>query len=149
MEYKLTPAETLSKEPKRWIATLIVALVTVSLIAWSGSALESNSTGGSGLSVAKGIILGILHPTTDILFTLQKNGVPYLLLETMCIAFLGTLVGAVISIPMAFLGAGNIQAGNWSFPAGIYILLYYTGTADGETERFAGRSEGSVCSCTV
>ena len=33
---------------------------------------------------------------------------PYLLLETMCIAFLGTLVGAVLAIPFAFLGAVNI-----------------------------------------
>ena len=98
-EIKLTPAETLSKEPKRWIATLIIVFIAVILTAWSGSALESNSTGGSGLAVAKGIILGILHPTSSILFTLQTNGVPYLLLETMCIAFLGTLVGAAISIP--------------------------------------------------
>ena len=76
-EIKLTVAETLSREPKRWIVTLFIVLVSVLLIAWSGSALESNSTGGSGLAVAKGIILGILHPTTDILFTLQKNGVPH------------------------------------------------------------------------
>ena len=107
-DIKLTPAETLSKEPRRWIATLLAVLAAVILAAWSSSALESNSTGGAGLSVAKGIILGILHPTTDILFTLGQNGIPYLLLETMCIAFLGTLVGAVISIPFAFLGAGNI-----------------------------------------
>lgn len=154
-EIKLTPAETLSREPKKWIYTLIMTLVFVMLIAWSGSALESNSTGGSGAAVAKGIILGILHPTTDILFTLQKNGVPYLLLETMCIAFLGTLVGAVISIPLAFFGAGNIVPkpiavifrvlvmAIRTIPSFVYGLMFIMVTGPGA---FAGLLTMSVCS---
>ena len=154
-EIKLTPAETLSKEPKRWIATLIIVFIAVILTAWSGSALESNSTGGSGLAVAKGIILGILHPTSSILFTLQTNGVPYLLLEMMCIAFLGTLVGAVISIPFAFLGAGNIVPkpialifrvfvmAIRTIPSFVYGLMFIMVTGPGA---FAGLLTMSVCS---
>ena len=154
-EIKLTPAETLSKEPRKWIATLLIILICVLLTAWSGSALESNSTGGSGLSVAKGIVLGILHPTTDILFTLGRNGVPYLLLETMCIAFLGTLVGAVISIPLAFLGAGNIVPkpiavifrvlvmAIRTVPSFVYGLMFIMVTGPGA---FAGLLTMSVCS---
>lgn len=154
-EIRLTPAEELSREPKKWIATLIATLVCVALLAWSGSALESNSTGGSGLSVAKGIILGILHPTGDILFTLKSNGVPYLLLETMCIAFLGTLVGAVISIPLAFLGAGNIVPkpvalvfrvavmAIRTIPSFVYGLMFIMVTGPGA---FAGLLTMSVCS---
>ncbi len=154
-DIKLTPAETLSKEPRRWIATLLAVLAAVILAAWSSSALESNSTGGAGLSVAKGIILGILHPTTDILFTLGQNGIPYLLLETMCIAFLGTLVGAVISIPFAFLGAGNIVSkpvavvfrvivmAIRTVPSFVYGLMFIMVTGPGA---FAGLLTMSVCS---
>ncbi len=154
-DIKLTPAEMLSKEPRKWITTLLAVLVTVMILAWSGSALESNSTGGSGLSVAKGIFLGILHPTASMLFTLGTNGVPYLLLETMCIAFLGTLVGAVISIPLAFLGAGNIVPkpiaivcrvivmAIRTIPSFVYGLMFIMVTGPGA---FAGLLTMSVCS---
>lgn len=54
------------------------------------------------MEVAKNIIKGIFNPNRDMLFNLTTKGVPYLLLETICIAFLGTLVGAIIAMPLSF-----------------------------------------------
>lgn len=107
---RLTPAEKLTQEPKTWIRTLIAVLIVVLLLAWSSSAMQlSASSGGSGAStVALNIIKGIFTPTPSLLFNFTTSGVAYLLLETMCIAFLGTLIGAVLAVPISFVSATNI-----------------------------------------
>lgn len=155
MEIRLTPAEMLSREPKKWISTLIILLVTIALLVWSGSAMDTSATGGDGLKVAGGIFSGIVHPTTSILFNLTKEGVAYLLLETMCIAFLGTLVGAVLAIPLSFLAASNIVPrpvavvlrvlvmAIRTIPAFVYGLMFIMVTGPGA---FAGLLTMSVCS---
>ena len=96
------------QRPRRWVFELAVAVVVVALLIWSGSAVETAGTTQSGATIAWNILAGIFHPDTDLLFNLTTQGVPYLLLETICIAFLGTIVGAIISIPLAFLSASNL-----------------------------------------
>ena len=94
--------------PKTWIWQLLAAFIVACLLAWSASAVRVSNPTGNGLEVAKNILSGIFHPSPKLLFTLGTNGVPYLLLETFCIAFLGTIVGAVISLPLSFLSASNL-----------------------------------------
>ena len=88
--------------PKAWIWKLLAAFGVACLLAWSGSAVRVSNPTGNGLEVAGNILSGIFHPSAKLLFTLGTDGVPYLLLETFCIAFLGTIVGAVISLPLSF-----------------------------------------------
>ncbi|MFQ8767126.1 MAG: hypothetical protein ACLR8U_11950 [Oscillospiraceae bacterium] len=85
--------------PKTWLWQLLAAFCVACLLAWSGSAVRVSNPTGNGLEVAGNILSGIFHPSAKLLFTLGTDGVPYLLLETFCIAFLGTIVGAVISLP--------------------------------------------------
>ena len=144
MDTHLTYSETLSREPRKWLMTMAIVLICLFLLAWSASAMQSNSTGGSGLSVAKGIVSGILHPTPSLLLTLGDDGVPYLLFETMAIAFLGTLVGAVLSLPFAFLGASNIVPKPVSIIIRLAVMLMFimvTGPG-----AFAGLLTMSTCS---
>ena len=89
--------------PKTWIWKMLAAFGIACLLAWSGSAVRVSNPTGIGLEVAGNILSGIFHPSAKLLFTLGTDGVPYLLLETFCIAFLGTIVGAVISLPLSFL----------------------------------------------
>jgi phosphonate transport system permease protein len=70
--------------------------------------IELNGVKQNGIQVAKNILKGILQPDTKLLFNLTKTGVAYLLFETICIAFLGTVVGAILAIPFSFLSASNI-----------------------------------------
>jgi phosphonate transport system permease protein len=93
--------------PKGWLFELACAVVVVALLVWSGSAVEASGTGQDGGQIALNILAGIAHPDTSLLFNLTTGGVPYLLVETICIAFLGTVVGAIISIPLAFLASRN------------------------------------------
>ena len=94
--------------PKTWVWQLLAAFIVACLLAWSGTAVKVSNPTGNGLEVAGNILSGISHPSTKLLFTFGTNGVPYLLLETFCIAFLGTVVGAVISLPLSFLSASNL-----------------------------------------
>ncbi len=141
--------------PKTWIVQLLIAFVVACILAWSSSAVVMTDNAGKGLEVARNIISGIFHPKTELLFTFAKNGVPYLLLETLCIAFLGTIVGAVISVPLSFLSASNLMpkplallgrfviAAIRTIPAFIYGLMFIRVTGPGP---FAGLLTMSLCS---
>lgn len=105
----MTVQEMYDSRPRLWIRNLITLLIVFILLVWSSTAFgDSSGAGEGGLKVAFNILLGIFHPDTELLFNLTTEGVPYLLLETVCIAFLGTIVGAVLAIPLSFLGASNI-----------------------------------------
>ena len=147
--------EAYAKRPKRWVFELVIALITVVLLIWSGTAVETSGTTQNGAKIAWNILAGIFHPDTDLLFNLTTQGVPYLLLETICIAFLGTVVGAVISIPLAFLSASNLTPAPIAFigrmvimairtvPAFVYGLMFIRVTGPGA---FAGLLTMSLCS---
>ena len=61
-----------------------MALVVAALLIWSGTAVETAGTTQSGATIAWNILAGIFHPDTDLLFNFTTQGVPYLLLETIC-----------------------------------------------------------------
>jgi len=105
----MTVQEMYSNEPKAWKRHLLILFIVLLMLIWSASALgDGNGAGEGGWRVAFNIMNGIFHPDRELLFNFTKQGVPYLLLETICIAFLGTIVGAVLSVPLSFLGASNI-----------------------------------------
>ena len=115
-----------AQRPRRWVFELAVALVVAALLIWSGTAVETAGTTQSGATIAWNILAGIFHPDTDLLFNFTTQGVPYLLLETICIAFLGTIVGAIISIPLAFLSASNLTPKPVAFVGRIIIMAVRT-----------------------
>ena len=147
--------EQLKREPKTWIFQIVTALIFVILVAWSSGTVKFTGLAEGGMDVAKNIIGGIFKPDTELLFNLTNQGVPYLLLETMCIAFLGTIVGAILAIPIAFLSATNIVPrpiaviGRFiimairTIPAFVYGLMFIRVTGPGA---FAGLLTMSLCS---
>ena len=141
--------------PKNWVFEASVAVVFLALLVWSASAVETSGTTQNGGKIAVNILKGIFQPDTKLLFNLTVQGVPYLLLETICIAFLGTVVGAIISIPLAFLSASNLTPKPVAFigriiimairtvPPFIYGLMFVRVTGPGA---FAGLLTMSLCS---
>lgn len=97
----------LEHEPSYRISHLITVLGVLVIFGWSISAIQFDQLESNGLTVAKNILLGLVQPDLELLFNFT-DGVPYLLLETVAIAFLGTIVGAILAIPLAFLSASNI-----------------------------------------
>ena len=150
-----TIAAAYEKAPRTWAYKFALALVIVIILAWSSTTVVLNDVSSNGLGVAANIISGIFHPDTELLFNLTTGGVPYLLLETLCIAFLGTIVGAVISVPLSFFSASNLMprpiallgrlaiAAIRTVPAFIYGLMFIRVTGPGP---FAGLLTMSLCS---
>ncbi len=140
--------------PRKWIWYLAIAVIVLGLLIWSSTSMETSGTTQNGLKIAGNILSGIFHPDMS-LFNMTTSGIPYLLLETICIAFLGTVVGAVISIPFAFLTAQNLVPKPIAFigrllvmairtiPSLIYGLMFISVTGPGP---FAGLMTMSLCS---
>ena len=112
--------------PKNWVYNLTMAVIVVFLLLWSASGMESSGTTTNGGKMALNILNGIIHPDTDLLFNLTTSGVPYLLLETICIAFMGTVVGAILSIPLAFISASNLTPKPVAFAGRLLIMAIRT-----------------------
>ena len=155
MKTSIEIQKQLEKEPKKWMLQIISALIFVVLMAWSSSTLNFNGVTEGGSDVVKSILGGIFKPDTKLLFSFTNQGVLYLLLETMCIAFLGTIVGAILAIPIAFLSASNIVPklvavvgrvvimAIRTIPAFVYGLMFIRVTGPGA---FAGLLTMSLCS---
>lgn len=118
--------EKLKSEPKNHGYILMIVAVVLFMIIWSSSVINFDSATKDGMEVAKNIIRGIFNPNRDMLFNLTTKGVPYLLLETICIAFLGTLVGAIIAMPLSFLASSNIVPAPVAYLVRMLIILIRT-----------------------
>ena len=83
--------------------TIIVAIVGLFLfgMVWLGFSFEKLATGISRL----GVILGLMFPPSPgALLHLYLKG----LAETLAIAFLGTMLAAILAFPLAFIAAKNV-----------------------------------------
>jgi len=110
---------------RRWPQFLLTALVAL-LFLWSTSAIQLDNLTANGLTIAKNILLGLVQPNLELLFNMTSKGVLYLLVETMAIAFLGTIVGAVLAIPLAFLSASNIVPKPVAFIIRFFLIIIRT-----------------------
>jgi phosphonate transport system permease protein len=137
-------AEQLKNEPK-YTGRVIVFLVSLAALLY-GSSTYINYQGltSRGLDIARNIVVSVFTPNTAFLFDFStRGGVPYLLLETAAIAFLGTIIGTILSIPIAFLSSRNIVPKFIAsigvalitvirtFPAVVYGLMFIRVTGPG------------------
>ncbi len=106
---------------------LALAVAFLVLVAYTSRATEVSAT-----SLIKGatnmgrVLAGFLHPDVAIL-QFGSSGYPeglllHFVLETLSIAILGTIIGAVIAIPMSFLAARNLMR-RGALGTGIYFMV--------------------------
>jgi phosphonate transport system permease protein len=118
--------EMFDKRPRRgWLYLLITAFIT-SLVVWSATGIEYKGLTNKGVEVAYGMVYGLTHPDTNMLFSLSTDAVPYLLFQTMAIAILGTVFGAILAVPFSFLQSENIVGRPVAFVTRAFILLIRT-----------------------
>lgn len=118
--------QQLQKATNRRLPKFIITVIVLIIFLWSTSAVQLDNITENGFSIAKNILMGLVQPDTGLLFNLTTGGVLYLLLETMAIAFLGTIVGAVIAIPLAFLSASNIVPKPVAFVVRFLLIIIRT-----------------------
>lgn len=126
LDRKLTVAEMYANRPRKWLLYLAIVLVIVLLVGWSAKDIRFTGLTVTGTEVAKGVLHGVFSPDTDLLFGTSETDVPYLLLQTIAIAVLGTLFGAVLAIPFAFLASFNIMPKPIAYAVRILILMIRT-----------------------
>lgn len=112
-------------EPKTVGYKLLIFFIVAASIIWSSSTISLTQGGVAGGTIARNIFSGIFQPDTTILFDWQA-GVPFLLLETLAIAFVGTLVGSILAVPLAFLSSKNIVGKVVSFITNLFIMAIRT-----------------------
>lgn len=135
-----------------WMKKGLGALGLVFFLASLGT-LEPAGRGGMG--AAQAMVRGLLEPDLSLLFSLEKDAVPWLLGETFCMAFLGTLGGGLAAGSLAlassfrFLPVGAalvprlVLLGIRTVPVFVYGLMWLRVTGPGP---FAGTLTLLVCS---
>lgn len=126
LDKKLTVAEMYANRPRKWVLYLAIVLLIVVMVSWSASDIKFTGLTVTGTEVAKGVLHGVFSPDTALLFGTSDTDVPYLLLQTIAIAVLGTLIGAVLAIPFAFLASFNIMPKPVAYAVRVLILMIRT-----------------------
>ena len=114
------------KRPKYGWLYCIISAIIVSLVMWSLNGIEFNGITQKGSEIAMGVIHGLTHPDTNLLFSLETDGVPYLIFQTIAIAILGTFFGAILAVPVSFLASENIVGKGVATVTRLLILLIRT-----------------------
>ncbi len=126
MQYNQTVIEKYEARPRVWWLYTIIVIILAILLGWSGSSIEFRGVTAKGSEVASGIFFGLIRPDFSMLFTTAKEGVPYLLVETVCIAILGTVIGGILALPFAFLASYKLMPKPVAFITNALILLIRT-----------------------
>ena len=126
MDEKLTIAEVYASRPRKWVLYTVIVLILAVLVGWSASGVDFTGVTSVGAEVAKGVFYGIFNPDRALLFGTSETDVPYLLLQTISIAILGTIFGAILAIPFAFLASENIMPKPIAYLFRVLILLIRT-----------------------
>lgn len=115
----------LEKEPSYKIKMVINFAIAVIIVLWSVTGLSTTGFNSRGITIVSGILKGIVTPNLE-LINLGTNGIPYLLLETMAIAFVGTIVGSILALPFGFLTSHNIVPNFIAYLIRVFLVMIRT-----------------------
>lgn len=88
----------IKKEHARLLVLFLAAVFVICTVTLSPPDFSRTSP-----QTLRNMLDGFLHPDWSFFFSTEKDGLIYLLLETICIAIVGTSIGAFLSAPLAFL----------------------------------------------
>ncbi len=155
MQEKTAAQSMYEQYPSHWLRNTLIGLAIAAAVSWSATSVHYSGLAAKGVEVATGIIHGITHPDTALLFSTATDGVPYLLLQTIAIAILGTIFGSILAIPFSFLASENIVP-KWfariirvftlmirTIPTLVWALMWIRVTGPGP---FCGVMTQSICS---
>lgn len=126
MQYSNNILEKYESRPRKWWLYTLIVFIMALLLSWSASSVTFKGFAAKGTEVAKGIFWGLVKPDMNLLFSTSTDGVPYLLMETVCIAILGTVVGGILALPISFLASPKIMPKPVAFVFNALILLIRT-----------------------
>ena len=107
--------------PRRLKKTLMVLVPLLAVLIWSSLFVEFRGIEKNGLTVIESILKGMVNPSWNLIFSFARGSIPHLIMETVTIAFLGTLIGMVLSIPLSFISASNVVP-RWVSTFGVLLI---------------------------
>lgn len=107
--------------PRRFKKILLIAAPLVIVLLWSTLYVDYNGIEKNGFTVIQSILKGMINPSWNLIFSTARGSIPQLILETVTIAFLGTLFGMVLALPLSFVSASNIVP-KWISMAGVFLI---------------------------
>lgn len=148
--------DQLKKYPPLWPRYLIEIVGCVAVVILTKQVANYNGINEKGMALAKSLLSGLLHPSMDLIFDTSSVGLGYMLLETFAIAFLGTIIGTILALPLAFLASRNV-APKWinylcltiisvlrAFPSFMYAIMFVKAVGTGAFAGVLTMSIGSV-----
>lgn len=126
MTYSTEVLSVYKKRPKRLLLNLALAAFIVVAFWWSVPKIEGSFISESGVDIVIRMFRGLANPDWSKLFSLENYHVPYLMYETVMVAFLGTIIGTIVSIPLGFIGSRNITNPFVAFLVSVLIVLIRT-----------------------
>lgn len=99
-------------------AVFILLVLSLATLPWSVQQ--------TGWHAAAAIVSGLVHPDSTMLFSLAHDDVPYLVYETLCIAFLGTLGGVIIAAWFSFTASFRLMPRPIALTSRMVLLLIRT-----------------------
>lgn len=140
--YKQLPPRPINK--KKQLSHWLIMIVTVAIIIWSCTGINFGGIKSTAAQIAGAIFNGIFHPNWSYVYDGSGEDLVSQLWITFCIAFLGTFISAIISLPFAFWAA-NTRHKKWyvsrsgkivlavirSFPEIILALMFIKAVGPG------------------
>jgi len=86
---------------RKWAIIIIV----MALLIWAFSGIQMSALKPTALEITKSILNGLFHPDWAYVWTGDGEDLISALVQTLAIAFLGTFISALLSVPFAFWAA--------------------------------------------
>ena len=100
---KELPSKPVNKKAR--LIHWLIALVTIAIVVWSCTGINFGGIKATAGQIAGAIFSGIFHPDWSYVYNGSGEDLISQLWQTLCIAFLGTFISAIISLPFAFWAA--------------------------------------------
>ncbi|MFL2105155.1 phosphonate ABC transporter, permease protein PhnE [Desemzia sp. FAM 23991] len=123
---ELTVKNQLNEAPNRKLYLSTIAAIVLALLVWSFMGVDITGLDEKGTGLAVNIVKGIFTPDLEFLFNFTAEGVPFLLFQTVAIAFLGTIFGSLLAIPISFLMAPSVVGGPVSYITRLVVIFIRT-----------------------
>ena len=128
-----TVEDAYSARPKKWIYNIIFIVVLLGTLLWCCLDLGTfESFRNPNWAKLGKMLSAFLHPDFDYMFGMNPNSlfkftdsVLYQIIETFAIAFIGTTIASLLSIPFGFLASRAI-VGKWSIVSEVLLIVIRT-----------------------
>lgn len=116
----------LLQAPKPWVKVLINTIVLLIIFIPALTQINWQGLNHNAFEVVQQILMGFVSPDIGFLVEQGEGGLIFLMIQTLAIGFLGTLIGAVISLPLAFMASSNITNKTMSVIFSLIITIIRT-----------------------